>query len=399
LKLESKVKQSLDSLEKFLDNTEFKGYDPYDALNSKILTSLSLNNKVLRIVFTQSLKRSPINFRPLLFIKNGYNPKGLGLFLSGYLKLYALTRSDNYLAKINNLVEILEGTKSKGYSGYCWGYNFDWQSETMLTPKYTPTIVNTSYIAQAFLDAYEILKDEQYLEIARSTCQFIIRDLKIIRSNGALCFSYTPLCETTIHNANLLGAAHLARVYSITQESELLEFAQKSMKYAVDHQREDGSWFYGERRHDSGFVNYIDSYHTGFVLECIMNYSLSTGDKSVLIPLKKGLRYYMNHFFLEDGTPKYFNNKLYPIDIHCATQAIITLVKLHEIRDVEALLYKIVIWMIDHMQDKKGYFYFRKGRFFYNKIPYIRWSQAWALYSLASYYTYLKTGDRYKDDN
>lgn len=397
--IEIKIKYSLDKLEDYLNTTDLKGYDPYDALNSMILTWLSFNSKILKIVYTQSLKRSPINFRPLLLIKKDYNPKGLGLFLSGYLKLYALTKSEKYLKKIHKIIKILKEIKSEGYNGYCWGYNFDWQSETMLTPKFTPTIVNTSYIAQAFVDAYEILENEQYLDIARSACQFIIHDLKTISNNGALCFSYTPLCESTIHNANLLGAAHLARVYSITKERELLDFAQKSMKYTVKNQRKDGSWYYGEPRFDSGFVNYIDSYHTGFLLESLMKYHTSIREKSVLPCLKKGLEYYMNHFFLKDGTPKYYNNQLYPIDIHCATQAIITLVNLHEIMDVDAMLRKIVIWMIDNMQDEKGYFYFRKGRVFYNKIPYIRWSQAWAFYALVTCYSYLKKEKEKKRDH
>ena len=45
----------------------------------------------------------------------------------------------------------------------------------------------------------------------------------------------------------------------------------------------------------------------------------------------------------------------------------------------------IAEWTIKNMQDKKGYFYYRKFKYYINKIPYIRWSQAWMLLALITY--------------
>src|ERR1019366_5215446 len=67
---------------------EWAGIDPYDALNSKLLTALPfLDSRLLRIALTQALKRSPINIRHLLRIEKTQNPKALACFLSGSLKL------------------------------------------------------------------------------------------------------------------------------------------------------------------------------------------------------------------------------------------------------------------------------------------------------------------------
>ena len=390
LNLENKIKHSLDKLEAFLDTTDLKGYDPYDALNSKILSILSFRNKWLRIAFTQGMKRLPVNLRPILLIEKGYNPKGLGLLLTGYLKLYSLYRTEEYLQKINYIISLLEEFKCNGYSGHCWGYNFDWQSQITLTPKGTPTIVNTAFIAHAFLDAYKLFGKEHFLTIARSACDFILNDLHILRSGDSLCFSYSPIDKSRIHNANILGAGLLARVYSITKEDELLEYAKKAVRYLIDKQREDGSWYYGEQSHDNGFFQYIDSYHTGFVLESLLNYIVYAGNKTQFESIKKGLEFFENNFFLEDGTPKYFHDRLYPIDIHSSAQAIVTLVRLKDVKYNSQLLERVACWMVDHMQDESGYFYYRKGRFFYNKIPYIRWCQAWAFHALTSYYHYLQ---------
>src|ERR1700730_16190138 len=64
------------------------GYEPYDALNSPIVSALPLvNSRVSRLVLTQALKRSPINIRSLLLIPKTQNPKAIGLFLSAFVKL------------------------------------------------------------------------------------------------------------------------------------------------------------------------------------------------------------------------------------------------------------------------------------------------------------------------
>jgi hypothetical protein len=46
---------------------------------------------------------------------------------------------------------------------------------------------------------------------------------------------------------------------------------------------------------------------------------------------------------------------------------------------------KVMDWMIGNLRDNTGYFYYRKGKLMKNKIPYIRWSQAWAFHALTEY--------------
>ena len=69
--LMTEITRSLKRLETYLESTDFEGYDPYDALNSRILEFFSFNIKWLRIAYTQNLRRLPINLRPLLLIKKG----------------------------------------------------------------------------------------------------------------------------------------------------------------------------------------------------------------------------------------------------------------------------------------------------------------------------------------
>jgi len=405
------VKNSLQSLESYLDKYGLAGYDPYDALNSRFIHAVSRHSRILRLVFTQFLKRFPVNFRPLLGVKKGFNPKGMGLFLSAYLKLYSIYGDSKYIKKAEEIIEFLKSTHSEGYSGFCWGYNFDWQSETDLTPKYTPTIVNTVFIADALLDAYDIIKKKEYLDMARSACDFILNDLYILHSSQGICFSYTPLDPIKIHNANVLGGALLARVYSYSREKILQSMAKLSVEYTMFHQNPDGSWYYGVSKKneglwkkgnksfqdegDSGYVKYIDGYHTGFVLDSLWAYTAHTKDNIYRKQIKKGLQFYAEHFFLNDGTPKYFFHKTYPVDIH-SIQAVITFSKLYPLQPYDELMHRVIKWSINQMQDAAGYFYYRKGKFWKNKIPYIRWSQAWAFLALSTYIKFLGTR---KNDN
>ncbi|MBE9569220.1 MAG: glycoside hydrolase family 127 protein, partial [Proteobacteria bacterium] len=364
----------------YVEGEDFRGYDPYDALNSPLLRFLSHNSKYLRILFIQTLKRLPFNLRPVLGIRKELNPKGLGLFLWGYAKLYGAEKEQRYLTTISHLLDLLEHTRSNGYFGNCWGYNFDWQSRAFYVPKYTPTVVNSSFIGHALLDTYKYTGHERALEMALSIKDFILNDLNRLENGNKICFSYTPVDHYFVHNANLLGASILIRLYKYTGESALKDAAFASLGYTMNHQREDGSWFYAERER----AHWIDSFHTGFNLQSILYFIEEGFADEYLTDFNKGVCFYRDHFFLKDGTPKYYHNKTYPIDIHAPAQALVFFSRLGG--KYTSLAEKILDWMVLHMRNKKGYFYFQKHPFYTNKIPYMRWGQAWAFHALTEYY-------------
>jgi len=370
----------------YIESADYAGYDPYDVLNSPLIRFISSKSKYLRIVFTQFLRRCPVNLRPLLGVKKGHNPKGIGLFLWGYSKLYALAKEPRYLERVDYILNILEQLRSYGYSGNCWGYNFDWQSRTFMRPAGTPTIVNTSFIGHALLDCYELTGRQRALDMAVPIKDFILGDLHRTRLDGTFCFSYTPIDTEAVHNANLLGASILARLTRYCDDDRLTQAALASLDYSMRRQRDDGSWFYA----DTNIQRWIDSFHTGFNLQAI-RYILEAGlAPEYRAAYRKGVEYYAGNFFLEDGTPKYYHNRIYPIDIHSPAQAICFFSR--EGKEYEALTDRIVNWMLQNMYSGRGFFYFRKGKFLTNRIPYIRWSQAWAFHALTEYLFWAKRG-------
>ena len=382
--MHNKVQVSFNKLYDYCNSQEFMGYDPYDGLSSTFFRSLPWinRNRLARLIWIQGFKKLPFNIRPLFGVKKEYNPKALALFLSGFVSLYRTLPKEEYLEKIVFFSSKILELSTQGYSGHCWGYNFDWESKAFFLPKYTPTIVVSAFVANALLDAYEVSSDERLLGAARSTCDFILNDLnRTYDENGNFIFSYSKFDNSSVFNASLLGSRLMARVYSYTGEKLLIDEAGRSVAYVCNFQKADGSWSYG----NLPFHQWIDNFHTGFNLECISDYLKYSGDKSFNVSLQKGFDYYLKTFFTSEGKAKYYNNSLYPVDIHAPAQLIITVFKLGKFDANSKLVHNVLNWTISNMQSEKGFFYFQVRKHYKIKISYMRWSQAWMFYAMSYY--------------
>ena len=232
------------------------------------------------------------------------------------------------------------------------------------------------------LDAFEITKDDNLISTARSTCNFILKDLnRTYDNNQDFAFSYSPIDKSVVFIASLLGSRILARVDKKTQEPELLEAAKKSVTFCCNYQKTNGSWSYGTLP----FHQWVDNFHTGYNLECIADYMKFTNDYSFKKQLEKGFDYYIKTFFTDKGIPKYYNNSVYPIDIHCPAQLMITVAKLNKFMETKELVDKVLTWTIQNMQSHNGYFYYQINKYFSSKISYMRWAQAWMFYAMSTY--------------
>ncbi len=261
-----------------------------------------------------------------------------------------------------------------GYDGICWGYNFDWQARAFYVPVGKPNMVTTVFVANAFFDYFDATGDPNALDTGIGACGFILNHLIQFEDKNSLCFAYIPGEKARVNNANMLGAALLARAYTYSKCVDYLEKSRKAMAYSIAALNPDYSWPYGELHHHQ----FVDNFHTGFNLVALKNWIDFTGEKEWEEKLIPAYRYFIDTFWLDDGCPKYYHNSLYPIDIHCSAQGIVTCLQLAEYDERSSdLAIKIANWAIENMQDSKGFFYYQKTRFFTNKIPYLRWSQAW----------------------
>lgn len=375
--MNSEIEQGLHRLQQYLKAEQYRGYDPYDGLSSPLFRLPVLkSNKKIRFLAQQFIKRCPLNLRPLLGIRKGQNPVTLGLCIQGYtnlLKLYP-EKKEEYTQEIEYLLDLLEKCFSKGFSGVCWGYDFDWEARYASIPAFQPTVVATGIITNALFEYWQMSQDKRCEKLILSAAQFVIHDLKRSYDGDLFCFSYSPFDQQIVLNASMKAVRILAQSFAINKQTDYLDLALPALKFVVKQQREDGAFVYSDKRQA------IDNYHTGYVLDCLDSFQQCSSNFSFQTAIDKGLDFYLKNFFTPEGIPKFYDTSIYPIDCTAAGQSLLTLKRFlpadrhgskHELAE------KVALYMIRNMQHPKGYFYYRKYRLVTVKTSFMRWSDAW----------------------
>ena len=387
-KKNNRIVETAFSLLNYCQQNNWAGYDPYDALNSRVfnLTPFS-GSRICRIAITQIMKRLPVNIRPLLGIGPEQNPKALALFLSSFIKLSRLGQLPGE-ELISRMIEHLKALRAPSTPYWCWGYSFPWQTRTNLVPRGYPNLVCTVFSASALLDAYEYTGDLHCLEMAVSAADYILDELFWTDEDAVSGFSYPlPNLRARVHNANFLGAALFCRVAHHSGEKKFLVPALDVARYSADRQHEDGSWDYGE----FSTQRWVDNFHTGFNLCALRDINRYAGTTEFEPHIGKGYMFYIDNFFRQDGAPKYFHNRVYPLDVHSVAQSIITLLELKD-RDERSvpLAHKVFGWAMENLWDDRGFYYYHIQPLFKNKLSYMRWSQAWMMSALSHLLEYVQ---------
>lgn len=363
-------KECFDKLFEYVKKEDYIGYDLFDGLNSKLFKNTFLyKSGFFRLCLIQFCKHSPINFRKLLFVEKSFNPKGGALFLLGLLNMYQKTREEIYKTEAEKIFDRLKNCAIKREKGIGFGYNFDWQARAFFVPIGTPNVVTSVYVGEAFLEYFKLFNDQSANDMAKEIVEFIVNEMVMKETEDELCFNYIPKKDAEVHNANLLAARYLANFDGYER------LIKKSVKFSTKDINQDGSWAYGTKP----FHRWVDNFHTAFNIESL---SKIYPDSDIY---KKVVDYFVENLFDETGLPKYYNNKLYPIDIHVIAEDLIvikSLLKDYDSPKIGLITEKLNI-LLKEFSDKKGYFYYQKTNKYLCKIPYIRWNQAWVFYALS----------------
>jgi len=317
------IGDSLNRLKSYIEKEEYRGFDPYDALKSPLFKlPFFRSNKLVRFGTQQFVKRMPFNIRPILFIPKGYNPVSLGLSIQGYSHLYKSDpgNGEQYLQKIDHLIKELIKLIPEGFSGACWGYDFDWEARYARIPAYQPTVVATGIISNALFIAHQITGNQQSAQLVESSAEFVVKDLKRSNKEKEFCFSYSPFDRQQVFNASMKAVRILAQAHSLNLNKEYAELAKSALDFVVSHQNENGSWAYSL----APGGGWSDNYHTAYVLDCFDEYQKLTGDFQYNRNLTIAYKFYKNHFITDSGIPKFYHDKTYPVDCTSAAQTILT---------------------------------------------------------------------------
>ena len=378
------ISDSFEKLRKYVASEEYKGYDPYDTLCSPFpFRSFS---KWGPVVATQLQKRNPYNIRKLLKIEKGSNPKAMGLFLEAYVLLES-SGTGEYTSQCEYFFNWLIENQSKGYSGNSWGYNFPWATTEKYLPAFAPTVVATAFVVRGLFAYYRLTNNSKAKEMILGAADFVRTELAQTKFETGIAISYTPLFPDCCYNASLLGAEILAYANEIVPDVQDQKTIVAAVDFVVSKQKEDGRWNYSMDLKTGSERSQID-FHQGYVLDSILIISrlLKINNPAWESSMKNGLNFYKDNQFFSDGRSLWRIPREYPVEIHNQSQGVITFLNFSYLgKEYNDFSRTIAEWTIENMQDESGYFYYRKLKYYTNKISYMRWSNAWMFLALSKW--------------
>lgn len=362
---------------------DFKGWDPYDMLNSKLVKVFSLNKfSFLMWVLIQLGKKLPFNIRRLLFVPKTHNAKGIALFISGICNYWNLSKENRFELKnyLDRLILIL--SKLKHPSNDAWGYDFLWVARGGLRfPAGAPNVVVSYYVYSA-LEKVSSLDD--YTPPINIHDWLFPKDLiHLLRKtfyDQGLLFSYSAFKGNEgVFNASLFASFIFAKSKLKLNEFEK-KFVLQSIKAIEENINEDGSIVYGKKK----FQNWIDNHHTLYIIEAALRINKETDFNFNKNKLKKAITFYKNHFLENEDFPLFLNKK-YVMDFHCLGQLLrMSEFDIYEFSEIDKVLKSWINYF------KKSKFPYRIYRLGINRINYVRWTQAFMFYGLSYYDRYAK---------
>ncbi|MHA1186092.1 MAG: hypothetical protein ACTSSK_04340 [Candidatus Heimdallarchaeota archaeon] len=388
------LSNSIKKLDDWISSNGWAGYDPYDIQCAFFIHKIGDRSKFFRrlhsYIFAVSNKKFPREARKILNIKPQINAKGMGLFTEAYTILYKETKEINFLKKAKLAAKWLLENPNNEYENLCWGYPFDWKSKIFF-PKGTPSSVVSTTIGRGLFELYQVTKDKKYIDACYSICNFILKDLNVVKNENGLCFSYTPLDNYQVHNANLFCAEFLVKIGHEIKDKKLIKRGLEAANFTIAEQTKEGYICYWSK--DSrAFWNIPcthDHYHCGFETRMLYGIWEITRNERIKKAADKYYSYYFENFFGKDYAPVLVpKSKIQTIDIHSCSEALILnslATKYNE--KSKALLENILNWVIKNMQTEDGYFIYRQTRSSKKTVridmPYLRWGQAWMLLGLS----------------
>ena len=94
---------------------DFAGHDPFDALNSRLFKSTPLvQSRNARLIWTQLVKRSPLDVRSLTGVPTERNAKGIALFALGEISHYRTVKTEESKLQAQEMLGALMSLRLDG---------------------------------------------------------------------------------------------------------------------------------------------------------------------------------------------------------------------------------------------------------------------------------------------
>ncbi len=377
----------------YASDREYTGWDYADGLSSAFVQRLPIESKLVNLAVQETVKRAPINLRPLFRVEQRRSYKGAALFAMANLDVYALSGEPQYAAEARSLADWLLEEDNDWSEHFCGGgHRHPLQglsSDRPSVPGEASGVVSTAYAVQALLQAAETLDEPEYATAAQSAGAFVLDDLCYTECETGARINYTATKGETVEsatpphtlNANAIGARLLLELDAYFDEPEYREAATSILDYVATKQTAIGGWMYTDP--PTGSHLSMDNFHNGFIIESLLRYRELTGSDRYDATIDRAMSFYRETLFDADGAPNWDESSTYPRDIHAAAQGIIVFTEVGDL----AFARRIIDWTIDALYAGDGQFYYQQRRFYTKQFTLMRWCQAWMAYALSTYLT------------
>src|SRR6266478_2098739 len=308
-------------------------------------------------------------------------------YAMGFAFLYQATGDPSQLENAIHFLTELKKSRCRQFQEYCWGYPFDWVTRNGVLKEQTPLITTTPYAYEAFLQVFELDPREEWKLILESIARHASDDIRDFRtSEAASSCSYTPYGSGGVINAAAYRAFLLTSASLLFSNDNYWKTAERNLNFVLEAQNPDGSWFYAV----DGVRDFVDHYHTCFVMKALAKIHTLTGHQACLGALAKGVAYYLESLFAEDGLPRPFSKAprltVYKRELYdCAECINLCLLLRDRFPELETTLGKVVEHILKDWVKPDGSFRSRRLHLGWDNVPMHRWGQAQMFRSLAFY--------------
>ncbi len=388
--LTTRIRSSLKSFVHWLDTFGETSYDhqsfyagPFgSSLKSLYYRSPKLGTlAVAPIIFCEAF----VPTARQLFWKKQRFPIADAHYAMGFALLALQTKDENYYARAVHFLKVLEETRCPGYSHYCWGYPFDWVTRNGVMVTGTPLITTVPYVYEAFSYVHKIDGNPKWLEIMQSIAEHAVIDIQDrVLSDRSATAGYNPLDnQGNVINASAYRAFLLINAAQQFNRQDYRQIAERNLNFVLDNQQPDGSWRYAA----DGVRDFVDHFHTCFVLKALAKIEALTGDDRCKSAIERGIGYYEQNLFDEESRPKPFAKAprltVYRAELYdyaeCVNLAVLLRGRSPKLdRLAETVLNDVLV----NWQKSDGSFRSRKLLLGWDNVPMHRWAQAQLFRSL-----------------
>lgn len=306
-------------------------------------------------------------------------------YAMGFALLARLTGEEKYYDRAVHFLTILKETRCPGYSNFCWGYPFDWVTRNGVMKADTPLITTIPYVYEAFSYVHQIDAQDRWLEVMHSAAEHAANDIKDREiSTGVATAGYNPFdSEGGVINASAYRAFLLMNAALQFGRDDYRRIAECNLNFVLSSQQPDGSWHYAI----DGVRNFVDHFHTCFVLKALAKIEQLTGDEGCRKAIKAGTDYYVRHLFDDNGLPKPFSRAprltVYRQELYDYAECINLGVLLRgQSAELDDRVQATVDDLLGHWQKPDGSFRSRRLLLGWDNVPMHRWAQSQLFRSL-----------------